>query len=168
MFCNILRFFWSFENQSINQTKLKQTNLFPGVYLSKEKQVLQTPSDLLMKPNVKASLNLTHHIPSYDTILWYQRSAGDTSLKLIAYVYYQTPKVETPFDGRFSVSGDGEKTAQLHILKATHPDDSAEYFGVASIYTVIKTVSDSYKNLQEAAENKKPLKPHDSQKGLTV
>ncbi|XP_071354556.1 uncharacterized protein [Trachinotus anak] len=102
-----------------------------GVYLSKEKQVFQTPRDLVEEPNSVVVLNLTHLISSYDTILWYQRSPGDTSLKLIGYMWYKTPKVETQFEGRFNVSGDGEKTAFLHILNLTHPEDSGEYFGAA-------------------------------------
>ncbi|KAA8581853.1 hypothetical protein FQN60_008593 [Etheostoma spectabile] len=60
-----------------------------GVYLSKEKQVFQTPTELFWEPNVKVNLSLTNQIPSYDTILWYQRSAGDTALKLIAYMNYK-------------------------------------------------------------------------------
>ncbi|KAF1374490.1 hypothetical protein PFLUV_G00229640 [Perca fluviatilis] len=106
-----------------------------GVYLSKEKQVSQTPTQLFWKPNVEANLSLTHQIPSYDTILWYQRSAGDTSLKLIAYVYYKTATVEPAFESHFSVSGDGEKMAYLHILNLSHPEDSGEYFGAASIHS---------------------------------
>ncbi|XP_044023436.1 M1-specific T cell receptor beta chain-like [Siniperca chuatsi] len=105
---------------------------FKGVYLSKEKQVFQTPHELLMKPNGEVNLSFTHQIPSYDTILWYQRSAGDTSLKLIGYMYYKTPNVEPAFQSHFKVSGDGEKTAYLHILNLTHPEDSGEYFGAAS------------------------------------
>uniref|UniRef100_A0A3B4T5T1 Immunoglobulin V-set domain-containing protein n=1 Tax=Seriola dumerili TaxID=41447 RepID=A0A3B4T5T1_SERDU len=109
-------------------------HLFTGVYLSKEKQVFQSPADLLSKPNSEVELSFTHKIPSYDTILWYQRSAGDTSLKLIGYMYFTNPSVETPFQGRFNVTGDGEKTAFLHIQNLRHPEDSGEYFGAARIY----------------------------------
>ncbi|XP_056249819.1 uncharacterized protein LOC130180343 [Seriola aureovittata] len=102
-----------------------------GVYLSKEKQVFQTPAELLGSPNSVVNLSLTHHISSYDTILWYQRSVGSSSLKLIGYMNYKNPKVEKEFEGHFDVSGDGEKTAFLHILNLTHPEDSGEYFGAA-------------------------------------
>ncbi|TKS87122.1 T-cell receptor beta-1 chain C region [Collichthys lucidus] len=85
-----------------------------------------------MKPNSEVNLTLTHEIPSYDTILWYQRSPGHTSLKLIGYVYYKTPKVESQFQSHCKVSGDGEKTAYLQILNLRHPEDSGEYFGAAS------------------------------------
>ncbi|KAL7380932.1 hypothetical protein ABVT39_026226 [Epinephelus coioides] len=103
-----------------------------GVCLSNEK-VFQTPADLIWKPDFGVNLSLTHDISRYDTILWYQRSAGDTALKLVAYIYYKTPKVEPAFVNKFSVSGDGEKTAYLRITKLKHPEDSREYFGAASI-----------------------------------
>lgn len=110
-------------------------NLFTGVYLSKEKQVFQTPAEVLGKPNGEVNLSLSHKIPSYDTVLWYHRPTGDTSLKLIGYVSYKIPKVEPPFESHFKVSGDGEKTAYLHILSLRHPEDSGEYFGAASIHS---------------------------------
>lgn len=56
-------------------------------------------------------------------------------MKLVAYIYYKTLKVEPGFEGRFSVSGDGEKTGYLHILNPKHPEDSGEYFGAASMHS---------------------------------
>lgn len=111
------------------------SHVFPGVYLSKEKQVFQTPTQLLMKPNSEVNLTLTHEIPSYDTILWYQRSPGNTSLKLIGYVSFKNSKVEPQFQSHFKMSGDGEKTVYLHILSLTHPEHSGEYFGAASMHS---------------------------------
>uniref|UniRef100_A0A096M0L7 Immunoglobulin V-set domain-containing protein n=1 Tax=Poecilia formosa TaxID=48698 RepID=A0A096M0L7_POEFO len=95
-----------------------------GVYLSKEKQVSQFPADVLVRPNNKVNLTFTHTIKSYDTILWYQRSPGDTSLKLIGYVYYTSVTMESEFKSHFQVTGDGEKMAQLHILNPRNPEDS--------------------------------------------
>jgi len=94
--------------------------------------VFQTPSELIKEPNSEATLRLEHQIPRYDTILWYQRSAGDTSLKLIAYMYYQIANVEPSFKSHFNVSGNGETRVYLHIGKLGHPEHSAEYFGAAS------------------------------------
>uniref|UniRef100_A0A096LS82 Immunoglobulin V-set domain-containing protein n=1 Tax=Poecilia formosa TaxID=48698 RepID=A0A096LS82_POEFO len=96
-----------------------------GVYPSKEKLVFQSPPDLLLQLHDAAKLTLTHKIQSYDTILWYQRSPGDSSLKLIGYMSYKNPNIEGGFVGRFEVSGDGENTAHLHILNLT----GAEYNG---------------------------------------
>ncbi|XP_062325499.1 uncharacterized protein LOC134026627 [Osmerus eperlanus] len=59
-----------------------------GVSLSQE--VNQTPSTLLGKPEEKIQLSCSHNIPSYYTILWYQRSVGDTALKLIGWSYSST------------------------------------------------------------------------------
>ena len=109
--------------------------LFTGVYLNKENQVSQEPRNLLWKPNNQDKLSFSHKISGYDTILWYQRSAGDTALKLIAYMYYESPTIEPPFQSRFNVSGDGQTTAYLHILNLNHTEDSGEYFGAASMHS---------------------------------
>ncbi|TWW72556.1 hypothetical protein D4764_16G0010530 [Takifugu flavidus] len=104
-----------------------------GVHLSKDNQVSQTPAEVLTRPNVQVNLSFTHTIQNYNTILWYQRPAGDTGLKLIGYVFYKTPTVESAFKEAFAVSGDGEKAAHLHILG--HPEDSTEYYGAASVHS---------------------------------
>lgn len=93
--------------------------------------MFQSPPDLLLQLHDAAKLTLTHKIQSYDTILWYQRSAGDPSLTLIGYMSYQNPKIEGGFVGRFEVSGDGENTAHLHILNLTDGEYGGEYFGAA-------------------------------------
>uniref|UniRef100_A0A3B4AEY8 Ig-like domain-containing protein n=1 Tax=Periophthalmus magnuspinnatus TaxID=409849 RepID=A0A3B4AEY8_9GOBI len=99
------------------------------VSLNKQK-VLQTPLDIFFEPGSEQKLTLSHEISSYDTILWYQKLNGDTSLKLIGRMYYKVSTVEDAFEGRFTVSGDGEKAAQLHLLQLT-PSDSGVYFGAA-------------------------------------
>ncbi|KAM8917574.1 immunoglobulin lambda-1 light chain-like [Spinachia spinachia] len=71
----------------------------------------------------------SHEVPNYDTALWYQRAAGGSALQLIGYVYYRTLAVEAAFQGRFNVSGDGEKAARLHIVSPRHRGDSGAYFG---------------------------------------
>ncbi|CAB1450317.1 unnamed protein product [Pleuronectes platessa] len=106
-----------------------------GVYLCDESQVCQMPSELLVKPNREVNLSLSHQNPRYDTILWYQRSAGDSSLKLIGSVNYKFLKIQSLFVGHFEVSGNGEKQAFLHIKKPRHPEDSGEYFGAASVHS---------------------------------
>ena len=110
-------------------------HVFTGVHLDKAKQVSQSPPELFMNPDGESKLNCSHKISRYDTILWYQRSPGDTALKLIGYMWYKDPKVEPSFQSHFNVSGDGEKTAYLHILKARHPEDSGEYFAAASMHS---------------------------------
>lgn len=103
--------------------------LFAGS-LSRE-DIFQSPSELLVDSSTELRLTLTHQIKNYDTILWYQRLNGDTSLKLIAYMYYEIPNVENTFNHQFSVSGNGDTSAHLHISNLT-TTDSGVYFGAAS------------------------------------
>lgn len=107
-------------------------SLSPGVSLSKV--VYQSPSTLLVEPNASVSvpLSCSHKIPSYNTILWYQRPVGDTALKLIAYVYITSQTVEPSYKGYFDVKGDGRNEAFLHLLKLRQAEDSGEYFCAAS------------------------------------
>ncbi|XP_067098694.1 T cell receptor beta chain MC.7.G5-like isoform X1 [Osmerus mordax] len=112
-----------------------------GVSLSQE--VNQTPSTLLGKPEEKIQLSCSHNIPSYNIILWYQRSVGDTALKLIGYVYYENPTVESLYQGIFDVSGDGAKEAYLHLLKLRQPEDDGQYFCAAS-YTSCDSGREAY------------------------
>uniref|UniRef100_A0AAZ3QLV1 Ig-like domain-containing protein n=1 Tax=Oncorhynchus tshawytscha TaxID=74940 RepID=A0AAZ3QLV1_ONCTS len=111
--------------------------LRPGVSLSKS--VYQSPSTSLVKPNASVTLNCSHKIPRYDTVLWYKCSVEDMALNLIAYIYYKTPTVEPSYKGYFDVKGDGENEAFLHILKPRQNDDSGEYFCAASIHSGTET-----------------------------
>lgn len=103
-----------------------------GISPNQDKYVHQTPADLLWEMSTEVKLTCKHNISSYDTILWYQRSRGDSSLKLVGYTSYTTIQaVEEPFEGRFSLSGDGEKEAFLHLLKLSQHEDSGHYFCAA-------------------------------------
>ncbi|KAL1258054.1 hypothetical protein QQF64_011298 [Cirrhinus molitorella] len=67
-------------------------------------KVHQSPSDVLCKPNDSVNLTCRHNIASYDTILWYQRSYGDSSLKLIGYARYSSMKeFEPSYKGNFKL-----------------------------------------------------------------
>uniref|UniRef100_A0AAY5L212 Ig-like domain-containing protein n=1 Tax=Esox lucius TaxID=8010 RepID=A0AAY5L212_ESOLU len=106
----------------------------------------QSPSMILVKPDAPSTLNCSHKIPSYYTILWYHRSVGDTALKLIGYSYYKTPDVEPTYKGYFNVSGDGSSEAPLVLLKPRLTKDSGEYFCAASYAQCFTTPSLLYKN----------------------
>ncbi|GAA6086119.1 uncharacterized protein LOC111582099 [Tachysurus ichikawai] len=55
---------------------------------------------------VLVTLTCNHSINNYDTILWYQRTHGDTGLKLIGYASYSsTKKIEDNYDGQVDGSG---------------------------------------------------------------
>lgn len=105
--------------------------LSTGVSLDKEIKVLQTPEQLLKPPNEEVRLTCKHKNQNFNTILWYQRSKGDTALKLIGFMYYQSPTIEPSFVGQFNISGNGESAVDLHILRPRHPEHSAEYFSAA-------------------------------------
>ncbi|KAL0969463.1 hypothetical protein UPYG_G00227680 [Umbra pygmaea] len=101
-----------------------------GVSFSKE--VYQSPSMMLINPEDSTTFNCSHKIKNYDTVLWYHRPVGDTALNLIGCMYYKSPNLESSYTSNFNVTGDGEKEAQLHLLKLRQSTDSGEYFCAAS------------------------------------
>ncbi|KAK1893631.1 Immunoglobulin kappa variable 5-2 [Dissostichus eleginoides] len=60
--------------------------------------VRQSPSDLIKSPGDKVQISCSHDRTDYRLILWYQRSPGDTALKLIGYLNYQAVTMEQPFE----------------------------------------------------------------------
>lgn len=103
-----------------------------GVSSNQNKNVHQTPTDLLREINDTVNLTCKHYIKDYDTILWYHQSQGNTSLNLVGFTSYaKIQTVEKTYQDWFNVSGDGEKEAFLHILKLRHPEDSGLYFCAA-------------------------------------
>lgn len=99
------------------------------------KDVDQSPAAVLCHPDSHRMVELTcnHSIKTYDTILWYQHSVGDTELKLLAYMYYKTRNIEYPYTKHFNVSGDGEKSASLHIQCDKQANVTAMYYCAAGI-----------------------------------
>ena len=78
--------------------------------------MVQTPAAVLEEQNSSGvNLSCTHQIPSYDIILWYQRSQGSNRLELIASVYSALLTVEDSFKGHFTVDGYGEKWSRLEL-----------------------------------------------------
>ncbi|KAK2843654.1 hypothetical protein Q7C36_011869 [Tachysurus vachellii] len=62
------------------------------------KEVHQGPADVLCLPEQIVTLTCNHSIPNYYTILWYQRTHGDTNLELIAYITNTNPKYEANYE----------------------------------------------------------------------
>lgn len=109
--------------------------------------VHQTPADVLCLPEENVTLTCSHSNPNYETILWYQRTQGDTNLTLIGYIRYTTVKeIEKDFQGHVTVSGDGKSSASLQIHSASQVPHSVLYF-CAAYYTVLHTSSPINKNL---------------------
>ena len=95
----------------------------------------QSPSDLIKSPGDKVQISCSHDRKDYRVILWYQRSPGDTALKLIGYLYFKEATMEQPFKEDFNISGDlGGSTAKNAslIFKAVKPEHGAVYFCAAS------------------------------------
>uniref|UniRef100_A0A3Q3LCM5 Ig-like domain-containing protein n=1 Tax=Mastacembelus armatus TaxID=205130 RepID=A0A3Q3LCM5_9TELE len=109
-----------------------------GISSDKSQNVHQTPADLLGNINDTVKLTCRHNISSYDTVLWYHRSGAGMALKLIGFTSYTSVQVvEKPYQGHFSVSGNGEQEALLHLLKLRHPEDSGHYFCAAYNYNPV-------------------------------
>ncbi|KAF5887600.1 Alpha-1,3-mannosyl-glyco 4-beta-N-acetylglucosaminyltransferase B-like protein [Clarias magur] len=110
------------------------------------KNVDQSP-DVICLPNESLNLTCNHRIKSYDTVLWYLRTRGDTRLKLIGNAMYNTTKkIEENFKGNFKLYGNGESSVNLEIPKASQAVHSALYF-CAACYTVSHTSAPMNKNL---------------------
>uniref|UniRef100_A0A3Q4I9W2 Ig-like domain-containing protein n=1 Tax=Neolamprologus brichardi TaxID=32507 RepID=A0A3Q4I9W2_NEOBR len=104
-----------------------------GASPNQNENVHQTPTDLLKNITDGDKLTCKHKVKSYDTIVWYHRPAGDTSLKLVGFTSYkEIQTVEKPYEGLFSVSGNGEVEAFLHLGKLRHPENSGHYFCAVS------------------------------------
>lgn len=66
-------------------------------------------------------------------ILWYEQLKGDTALRLIGYVYYKNPSIETDFTNQFNIEGDGANASTLHLKLEKKPVGStAMYYCAAS------------------------------------
>lgn len=69
-------------------------------------------------------------------MLWYQKSQGETALKLIGYLNYNSPTIESSYEKHFKMSGDlggnGPKNASLNMFNLRQPQHSAVYFCAAS------------------------------------
>uniref|UniRef100_A0A8C6VVX6 Ig-like domain-containing protein n=1 Tax=Nothobranchius furzeri TaxID=105023 RepID=A0A8C6VVX6_NOTFU len=107
--------------------------LVPGISLGLE--VRQSPSDLFTNPDGKVQVFCTHDKTDFRLMLWYQRSPGDTALKLIGYLYHKAVSMEDQYKDGFDLTGDlgGDATKNGSLLiKHVKPGQSAVYFCAAS------------------------------------
>ncbi len=98
-------------------------------------EVRQVPSDLINKPGDKVQIFCTHDKTDYRVMLWYQRSPGDTAMKLIGYLQYSAVTMEEKYKKDFNMSGDlgGDKTKNGSlIIQVTGKEQSAVYYCAAS------------------------------------
>ncbi|RXN36806.1 immunoglobulin iota chain-like protein [Labeo rohita] len=101
--------------------------------------VLQTPDDLLKKPDESAVISCTHNIQYYDRILWYKQSHNVSGFELMGYLFNKDDTKEPGFEKKIELKGDGQKMGTLNISNLT-PTDSAVYF-CAAYYTVLRITS---------------------------
>ncbi|CAB1450326.1 unnamed protein product [Pleuronectes platessa] len=96
--------------------------------------IRQFPSDLVTNPGDNVQISCSHDKTDYRVMLWYQRSQGDTAMKLIGYLYYQAATMEAPYDKVFEITGDlrgsTAKNGSL-LIKAVRKEHSAVYYCAA-------------------------------------
>lgn len=97
-------------------------------------KVHQSPTDFIPELDNKVQIFCSHEKTDYWTMLWYQRSPGDTALKLIGYIYLVDVKMEESYTKDFEISGDlsgnTAKNSSL-IIKAVEREHSALYYCAA-------------------------------------
>ncbi|CAJ1074741.1 Immunoglobulin lambda variable 3-25 [Xyrichtys novacula] len=109
------------------------------------------PSDLITTSGGRVQIFCSHAEKTYRVMLWYQRSPGDTALKLIGYLYFKDVKLEEGFREDFNMSGDlggsTEKNGSL-IIESVRKELSAVYYCAArearrekSPLSITKTIS---------------------------
>ncbi|XP_054861945.1 uncharacterized protein LOC111582099 [Amphiprion ocellaris] len=104
-----------------------------GVSLGVE--VHQSPSDFITKPGEEVQIFCSHDKTDFRLMLWYQRSPGETAMKLIGYLYYSDPTVEEKYKDNFNIIGDlrgsSKKNGSLKI-QVVGPEQGAVYYCAAS------------------------------------
>lgn len=96
--------------------------------------VRQSLSDLISKPGDTAEILCRHDKTDYYLMLWYQRSPGDTALKLIGKLYHKAVTMEKSYEVNFSLSGDlgGNKKEGALTIQVSGEEQGADYFCAAS------------------------------------
>lgn len=106
--------------------------LCPGLCLGLE--VRQSLSHVIINPEGEVQIFCSHNKTDYRVILWYQRSPGETAMKLIGYLYFKDSTIEDAYKEDFKISGNlggnEPKNASLKIegVKRYH---SAVYYCAA-------------------------------------
>lgn len=119
----------------------------PGVCLGLD--VRQSPSDLISKPGDTAEIFCRHDKTDYYLMLWYQRSPGDTAMKLIGYLLNTGVTKEESYRVNFNLSGDlsgSKKKEGALTIQVSGEEQSADYFCAAGKARQLKTPSEPYKN----------------------
>uniref|UniRef100_A0A7N8WNU4 Ig-like domain-containing protein n=1 Tax=Mastacembelus armatus TaxID=205130 RepID=A0A7N8WNU4_9TELE len=102
--------------------------------------VRQSSSDLITKPGDRVQIFCSHDKTDYRVMLWYQRSPGETAMKLIGYLNYKDATMEEQYKKDFNISGDlvrpKEKQWSLTIPSVQEKDE-AVYLCAASLHSAV-------------------------------
>uniref|UniRef100_A0A8C6PHD4 Immunoglobulin V-set domain-containing protein n=1 Tax=Nothobranchius furzeri TaxID=105023 RepID=A0A8C6PHD4_NOTFU len=96
--------------------------------------VLRSASPIQMSsPSLEKNVQIfcTHDKTDHTLMLWYQRTPGDTAMKLIGYLLYKAVTMEDQYKDGFDLTGDATKNGSLHINTARSVQ-TAVYFCAAS------------------------------------
>lgn len=128
---------------------MSSLRLSSGLCLSVE--VHQTPSAVFSRPGENVQLFCQHQKTDYRVMLWYQKPRGETALKLIGYLNFNSQTIESSYEKHFNMSGDlgggGPKNASLNMFNLRRPQHSAVYFCAASKAQCCRFPCLHYKNL---------------------
>ncbi|KAF5891689.1 T-cell receptor beta variable [Clarias magur] len=80
--------------------------------------VVQYPPDLLKHQDQVVEMTCEHDVKSYDRILWYKHNQ-DTGFKYMGYLNNDFPKLETEFERKIKLSGNGKNNGSLTINNLT-------------------------------------------------
>lgn len=128
---------------NLNTTIFVFRSSCPGACLGLD--VRQSPSDLISKPGDKAKILCRHDRTDYYVMLWYQRSPGDTALKLIGYLYNKAVTMENSDRVNFNLSGDlsgNKKKEGALTIQVSGEEQVADYFCAAREARRLKTPSE--------------------------
>ncbi|KAF6724131.1 Ig kappa chain V region S211 [Oryzias melastigma] len=97
-------------------------------------EVHQSPSEIITRPKQTLQISCSHSKTDYWLMLWYQRPPGDSSMKLIGYLYLKDSTLEEAFQKDFSfsgdLSGDTKKNSSL-VIRNTEQNLNAVYYCAA-------------------------------------
>ncbi|KAI5618825.1 hypothetical protein C0J50_21496 [Silurus asotus] len=111
---------------------------------SQSDRVFQNPPHLYGSQKQSVKIHCEHSVPNYNQVNWY-RQTQDHGLAFIGYQLASSSKIETDFNDKVEIAGDGNKNVTLTI-KSLLSDDSVVYF-CAAYYTVLHICFIQYKNL---------------------
>ncbi|KAJ8289118.1 hypothetical protein COCON_G00017770 [Conger conger] len=101
------------------------------VFTAQPGRVQQFPPSLLLRSGEPATLNCSHSVPSYNTILWYRQPGAGGVLELLGYLYHNNQNLEPLMEKTLKLEGDGKKSGTMTISGNGLAVGDAVYFCAA-------------------------------------